>query len=168
MAKESKYLTAFRYGMRNGSSEQRKQAMTNRQLQAQRYMDKYRDAIRRVRQCEEQLERERVSVDAIRSPSDNDGMPHGNGISRPTEDKAIRLSEKSLNLFDEQLKAMRIQREVFEIAYSIGGVESDILIERYINLKNWNDVYKAVNYARTQVHRYHKIGLDKVADILGI
>ena len=142
--------------------------MTDRQLKAQRYLDGYGDAARRVRQCEEQLERERISVDAIRSASDNDGMPHGTNTSRPTEDKDVRLVDKGLDLIAAKTEAMRIQREIFEVAYQVGGVESDVLIERYVNLKDWKDVYKAINYAESQTHRYHRAGLDKVADILGL
>lgn len=142
--------------------------MTERQLAAKDYMDKYGDACRRVRQCEEQLERENLSVDAIRSASDNDGMPHGTNVGRPTEEKAIRLVDYGINLFDARDEARRIQREIFEVAYQVGGVEGDVLIERYIKLKDWKDVYKAINYAETQTHRYHRAGLNKVADIIGL
>jgi hypothetical protein len=142
--------------------------MTERQLKAKAYMDKYGDALRRVRQCEEQLEREQISVDAIRSTSDNDGMPHGSGISDPTADKAVRLVDKGMDLFEARCKAMEIQRRVFEVAYTIGGVEGDVLIERYIKLKDWTDVCDAVGYGWSQTHTYHRIGLDKVADKLRI
>lgn len=142
--------------------------MTERQLAAKDYMDKYGDACRRVRQCEEQLERENLEVDAIRSASDNDGMPHGNTVGRPTEEKAIKLVDCGIDLFDARDEARRVQREIFEVAYQVGGVEADVLIERYIKLKDWRDVYKSVNYAESQTHRYHRAGLDKVADILGL
>lgn len=142
--------------------------MTERQLAAQRYMEKYGDACRRVRQCAEQLEREKLSVDAIRSASDNDGMPHGTNVGRPTEEKAIRLVDKGIDLFDAKDKALQVQREIFEVAYQVGGVEGDVLIERYIKLKDWRDVYKAINYAESQTHRYHRAGLDRVADIVGL
>lgn len=142
--------------------------MTERQLAARRYMEKYGDAARRVRQCEEQLERENLSVDAIRSASDNDGMPHGNSIGRPTEEKALRLVDKGMNVQDARIKAYRIQREIFEVAYKVGGVEGDVLIERYINLKEWSEIFPLVNYSESQTFRYHKAGLDKVADIMGL
>lgn len=142
--------------------------MTDRQLAAKEYMDKYGDAIRRVRQCEEQLEREQLNVDAIRSSSDNDGMPHGNSVGKPTEEKAIRLVDRGLDLFEARDNALRVQREIFEVAYRVGGVEGDVLIERYIKLKDWKDVYVAINYAESQTLRYHRAGLDKVADIIGI
>lgn len=142
--------------------------MTVRQLAAQEYMGKYKDACRRVRQCEEQLERENLNVDTIRSSSDNDGMPHGTNVGRPTEEKAIRLVDRGIDLFDARGEALRIQREIFEVAYQVGGVEGDVLIERYIKLKEWKEVCAAINYAESQTRRYHLAGLDRVADILGL
>lgn len=142
--------------------------MTDRQLAAKNYMDKYQDAVRRVRQCEEQYEREALLVDSIRSASDNDGMPHGTNIGRPTEEKALRLADKGLDIQDARIKALRIQREIFEVAYSVGGVEGDVLIERYINLKEWSDIFPVVNYSESQTHRYHLSGLGKVADLIGL
>lgn len=142
--------------------------MTDRQLAAKKYMDKYRDAVRRVRQCEEQYEREALLVDSIRSASDNDGMPHGTNIGRPTEEKALRLADKGLDIQDARIKALQIQREIFEVAFSVGGVEGDVLIERYINLKEWPDIFPVVNYSESQTHRYHLSGLDKVADLVDL
>lgn len=131
-------------------------------------MEQYGKACRRVKQCREQYERESLLIDAIRSASDNDGMPHGSNIGRPTEEKAVRLATKGMNVLDAKFEALRVQREIFEVAFKVGGVESDVLIERYIKLKDWNDIYPAVNYSVSQTHRYHRSGLDKVADLLGI
>ena len=142
--------------------------MTARQLKAKEYLEQYEIAQRQVRQCQEQYNRELYLSDTIRSPSDNDGMPHGSGISKPTENKAIRLSEKALDLHTATQAAKQTMREVFAVAYNVGGIEGDIIIERYIKLKDWRDVYKAVNYATSQAHRYHRAGLDKVADIIGV
>ena len=140
--------------------------MTARQLAAKEYMDGYGDACRRVRQCEEQYQRESLLIDAIRSTSDNDGMPHGTNIGRPTESKAIRLAQRGINLFEAKREALRVQGEIFAVAFRVGGVEGDVLIERYVKLKDWSDVYAAVNYSESQTLRYHRAGLDKVADML--
>lgn len=143
-------------------------AYTYRQIVAKEYMERYGEARRRVRQCEEQLAREQLEVDAIRSSSDNDGMPHGTNVGKPTEEKAISLVDRGIDLFEAIRRSKLIQLEIFEAAFKIGGVESDVLIERYVKLKEWNDVYEAVNYSESQTHRYHKSGLDKIADSLGL
>ena len=107
-------------------------------------------------------------MDSIRSSSDNDGMPHGNNIGRPTEEKAVRLVEKGMDIHEARIKALRVEREIFEVAYRVGGVEGDVLIERYINLRDWSEIFPLVKYSESQTHRYHRSGLDKVADLIGI
>lgn len=142
--------------------------MTERQLSAQHYLERYAEAQRRVRWCQEQYDREAYLLDTIRSPSDNDGMPHGNGIGRPTESKALKLSEKAMDIHKAKQAAREVMREIFTVAYNVGGIEGDVLIERYIKLKEWEDVYAAVNYSERQTFRYHNAGLDKVADMLDL
>ena len=142
--------------------------MTDRQLAAKEYMEGYEEACREVRLCEEQYERESIQIDAVRSLSDNDGMPHGSGISRPTESKAIRLVDKRRRLDRARRKAYEKGVEIFDVAFYVGGIEGEILIERYINLRGWDAIYKLVNYSESQTHRYHRTGLDKVADILNL
>ena len=142
--------------------------MTARQLKAKEYLERYEDALRRVRWCQEQYVRECLLIDAIRSASDNDGMPHGTNIGRPTEEKAIRLASKGMDVLRAKAEALRTEGEIFAVAYRVGGIEGDVIIERYIKLKDWNDIYTAINYSTSQAHRYHRAGLDKVADMLGI
>ena len=142
--------------------------MTARQLKAKEYLEQYGDALRRVRWCQEQYQREELLIDAIRSTSDNDGMPHGTNIGRPTENKAIRLAEKGMDVLRAKAEAYRTEGEIFAVAYKVGGVEGDVIIERYIKLNDWTDIYKAVNYSESQTRRYHRAGLDKVAELLGI
>lgn len=142
--------------------------MTARQLKAKEYLERYETALRQVRWCQRQYAREAYLSDTIRSPSDNDGMPHGSGIGNPTEKKAIKLAEKAMDIQKAKQDAKAVMREIFTVAYNVGGVEGDVIIEKYIELKKWCDVYKAVNYSVSQTHRYHRAGLDKVADMLGI
>jgi hypothetical protein len=142
--------------------------MTERQLKAKAYLEQYGEALRRIRQYEEQLEREQLSIDAIRSSSDNDGMPHGTGTSDPTADKAVRLSERRERLLGAKHEALMLKQEVFDTVVVIGGVESDVLIARYIDGDDWADVCQRVGYEWSQTHVYHRIGLDKVADELRI
>ena len=61
-------------------------------MTANEYLKQYEWAVNRVRRYEEAYAKESMLIDAVRSLSDNDGMPHGSGIGRPTEVKAIRLA----------------------------------------------------------------------------
>ena len=109
-------------------------------MTAKEYLKQYQYAVDRVRRYEEEYENESLLIDAIRSASDNDGMPHGSGISKPTEDKAIRLADRALRLTEARLEAIRIRQDVFDLIDSIDGIEGDVLYQRYINLHKWEEV----------------------------
>jgi len=108
---------------------------------------------------EEELDQETALIDAIRSASDNDGMPHGSGISKPTEDKAVRLADKKLRLINARLDAVAKRQEVFDLISSIDGIEGEVLFHRYVNLRKWEEICILVHYSWQGVHKVHKRAL---------
>ena len=134
--------------------------------EAEKYLRQYERAVNQIRRCEDEYKLEMLQIDAIRSSSDNDGMPHGSGISKPTEDKAEKLSEKALRLVDAKLNAIKVRQEVFDTIMAVGGLESDVLIERYCNLQTWEGVCLSVNYSWPTVRMAWHRGLDKVEDLI--
>lgn len=123
------------------------------------YLRQYEYAVDRVRRYEEEYQNELTLIDAIRSASDNDGMSHGSGISKPTEDKAIRLSEKSRRLIDARLRAIEIRQEIFDLIDSIDGIEGDVLYQRYIKLHKWEEVCVLLHYSWQGIHLVHRRAL---------
>ena len=125
-------------------------------MTAKEYLRQYEYADRRARRLEAEYEQELMMVDAIRSASDNDGMPHGSGISKPTEDRAIRLADKAMRLVDARREAIAKRQEVFDLINSVDGIEGTLLYERYINLKSWEKVAevcdKSDKWCRTRLH----------------
>lgn len=134
--------------------------------EAEKYLRQYERAVNQIRRCEDEYKLEMLQIDAIRSSSDNDGMPHGGGISKPTEDKAEKLSEKAMRLVDAKLNAIKVRQEVFDTIMAVGGLESDVLIERYCNLQTWEGVCLSVNYSWPTVRMAWHRGLDKVEDLI--
>lgn len=137
-------------------------------MTAKEYLRQYERAEHRARRYREEYEKESLLIDAIRSLSNNDGMPHGSGISRPTEEKALRLADKRLRLIDAEIEAMKIRQELFDFIDRIDGVEGDVLFARYINLLSWEEVCCKVGYSWRQTHRYHRRALAIVEKKLGI
>ena len=135
-------------------------------MTAKEYLRQYEDARKRAIRLEAELEEESLMVDAIRSSSDNDGMPHGFSISKPTEEKAIRLADKRLRLVESKLEAIRICQEVFDTIEAVGGEEAEILYQRHIKLKTWAEVCEAVYYSWYKVNGLYKAGLEKVEQII--
>lgn len=135
-------------------------------MTAKEYLRQYEYAVKRIRRLEEEYETELLLIDAVRSVSDNDGMPHASGISTPTEDKAIRLADKALRLVDARTEAIRIRQEIFDLVDGINGTEGEVLYHRYILLKSWEQVCVDINYSWMQTHRYHHKALEIVEGIL--
>lgn len=135
-------------------------------MTAKDFLKQYEYAENRIKRLEEELNDERLMIDAVRSLSDNDGLPHGNGISKPVEDRAIRLVDKLAELVDARLEAIKLRREVFEVVQRVDGVPGDVLFARYIKLMKWEDVSGYVHYSLKWTHHYHAIGLAAVEIIL--
>ena len=131
------------------------------------FLEQYEEAIRAVKRREREYRDESVMIDAVRSLSDNDGMPHGSGISKPTENKAIRLADKKLRLIEAKLNAIDVRQTVFDVVDRVEGVPGDVLFQRYILLKKWDDVYKAINYSESSTWRFYRLGLARVEEIIG-
>ena len=128
-------------------------------MTAKEYLRQYERAEHKARRYREEYENESLLIDAIRSLSNNDGMPHGSGISRPTEEKALRLADKRLRLIDAEVEAMKIRQELFDFIDRIDGVEGDVLFERYINLRKWEEVCVVMNYSWNGIHKVHRRAL---------
>ena len=128
-------------------------------MTAKEFLRQYEYADKRARRLGAEYQREIQMIDAIRSASDNDGMPHSTGTSRPTEDKALKLAEKALRWREAELEAIRIRQQVFELIYDIDGIEGEVLTERYINLRKWEEICVLVHYSWQGVHLVHKRAL---------
>ena len=135
-------------------------------MTAKEYLRQYEYAAKRAERCREEYEAELLKVDAVRSLSDNDGMPHGSNISKPTEDKAIRLADKALRWKQAELDAIEIRSNVFETIYNIPGIEGDVLYQRYINLHKWEEICVLLHYSWKGIHIVHRRALNIVEDII--
>ena len=141
-------------------------------MTAKDYLKQYERAVKRAQRYRQQYEDETSLIDAVRSLSDNDGMPHGSGISKPTEVKAVRLADKKLRLIDAQLEAIRLRQEIFDTVMRLDGLEADVLVERYLNLdesghlQTWEVVCDRVHYSWPTVRTAWHRGLNMVDEIL--
>ena len=135
-------------------------------MTARDYLEQYKEACRRVRRYQQEYEDETLLIDAVRSLSDNDGMPHGSGISKPTENKAVRLADKMMRLIDAKLEAIRIRQEIFDTIMLVGGLEGEVLLERFVYFKEWMSICRELNYSWYPVRiAWHK-GEAVVQDII--
>ena len=126
-------------------------------MTAKEYLKRYEYADLRARRYEEEY---RLEHELIGSISINyDGMPHGTGITRKTENEALRLAEKAERCVEARLDAIRIRQEVFDFISDIDDYEGEILFQRYVNLLKWEEVCVAVHLSWYAVHDHHKKAL---------
>jgi len=135
-------------------------------MTAKEYLRQYERAVKRAHRYREEYENESMLIDAVRSLSDNDGMPHGSGISKPTENKAIRLADKRLRLIQAELDAIEVRQKLFDFIDGIDGIEGDVLYHRYINLLKWEEICLIVHYSWPNTMRIHRRALDIVQKII--
>lgn len=134
-------------------------------MTAKAFLEQYREADRKAKRLKAEYDKERMLIDALRSSSDLDGMPHGSSIRRNVEDKAVRLADKALEWKEAELEAIRIRQAVFETVRNVPGIEGDVLYERYVNLRPWKEISCMLHYSEMGVYHIHKRALDMVVVI---
>ena len=135
-------------------------------MKAKEYLEQYEVATRKAARLKTEYAVELAQIDAVRSPMSGDGLPHGSGISKATEDKAVKLADKAAAWRIAELEALQIRQDVFETIHDIKGLEGEVLIERYINLRKWSEVCAAVNKSWNATHTAHRRGLATVQSII--
>lgn len=130
------------------------------------YLKQYEDAERIARRLKREYEDELNYIDSIKSPMDTDGMPHGSGISNRTEQSALRLLETAERYKNAEVEALKKRQQVFKLIWNVPGLKGDILYERYINLKRWDDIADLLHVSRRHVTRLHGDVLIELKDVL--
>ena len=119
------------------------------------YLRQYEVAEKISRRLTTEYDEQTLLIDAIKSPMNTDGTPHGSGISNRTEQSALLLVEAAERYKDAEVEALKKRQQVFELIWNVPGTKGDILYERYINLKSWDQVADSVHYSLRQVHNLH-------------
>lgn len=119
------------------------------------YLRQYESAEKIARRLKNEYETQMMLIDCIKSPCDNDGMPHGSSINKVTEETALKLLEAAERYKKAEMEALKKRQQVFELIWKVPGVKGDILYERYISLKNWDEIADIVHYSLRQVHNLH-------------
>ena len=146
-------------------------------MTAKEFLLQYKQAVLYVERLTKEYCAQLELIDDINSPLGGDGTPGGGSISRTTENKAMRLIDKTTELKEAKEEAIRIRQEVVDMVNRIQNEKGDILYERYINLirdqktgrlrkKTWEEVGEAVGYSERQARNLHDEALNDVQHFL--
>lgn len=135
-------------------------------MTAKEFLQQYGESVRIAEMIKTEYDQEKDLIDSVRSALGGDGTPHGGGISKATENKAIKLADKALELKDAELEAISIRQKVFDVIRTVPGEKGDVLYERYINLKSWDEVADSVGYSKRHARNLHDEAIDIVQHFL--
>lgn len=131
-------------------------------MKAKEFLKQYKEAMDLVVKYENEYNEAVENIDAIGSTLSGDGQPHGTGISRKTENKAIDLVTAKEKWAQAKTDAFRIRQEVVNLIIDIPGIEGKVLYERYINLLTWEQIAEKLFYSYTGIFYAHNRALDIV------
>lgn len=129
-------------------------------MTAKQFLKQYEEANYKALQHRREYEKQLELIGSVSMKMD--GMPHGSGISKPTENDALRLADKALRWKEAELDAIRIRQTVYEVIAGISGIEGRVLYERYINLHKWEEICILLRYSWNGVHHVHRRALEIV------
>ena len=136
-------------------------------MTAKEFLRQYEVLNNKALRCKTEYETELEKIDAIGSTLSNDaGMPHGTGISRKTEDRAIRLADKAMRWKEAELDAIEKRQEVFNVVIQIPGIEGDVLYHKYIKLMKWEEIALELHYSVRGIWYAHGRALRMVEGII--
>ena len=135
-------------------------------MTAKDYLNTYREYAEIEQEKREAYELEREKIDHIPTALNiPDGIQiNSNRIHSRTEDHAIRLSERREAWQIAALNALEVRQEIFDMLIDLPIDESEVLIERYVDLKKWEDIALSLNMSHTNVHKLHRRGLQLIQD----
>ena len=126
-------------------------------MTAKQFLRQYEEANNKAIQRKREYERQMELIGSVSVKMD--GMPHGSGISKPTEEDALRLAEKAEKLREAEKDAIRTRQEVYEFIDGIPDIEGRVLYERYINLHKWEEICILLHYSWQGIHLVHRRAL---------
>jgi len=119
-----------------------------------------------VQRIREEYLKQMEQVDNIRSSLGGDGLPRSGDISKKVEAQAVRLAEKAEQLLQAEADALAIRQQVFRIVQKVQGDPGDVLHERYVNLRKWEDIADILGYTVRNCRYLHDKGLEELDGLI--
>ena len=122
-------------------------------IKATEYLEQYEYALYAANRARANYELETERIDAIGSTLASDGQPHGTGVSRKTEDKAVRLADRAKEWLDAEEQAQIKLEEITDFLNRIPGIEGVALYQRYVQLLGWKEIADNLIYSESGIFK---------------
>ena len=128
-------------------------------IKATEYLEQYEYALYAANRARANYELETERIDAIGSTLASDGQPHGTGVSRKTEDKAVRLADRAKEWLDAEEQAQIKLEEITDFLNGIPGIEGVVLYQRYVQLLGWKEIADNLIYSESGIFKVRERAL---------
>ena len=128
-------------------------------IKATEYLEQYEYALYAANRARANYELETERIDAIGSTLASDGQPHGTGVSRQTENKAIRLADRAKEWLDAEEQAQIKLEEITDFLNRIPGIEGVVLYQRYVQLLGWKEIADNLIYSESGIFKVRERAL---------
>ena len=128
-------------------------------IKATEYLEQYEYALYAANRARANYELETERIDAIGSTLASDGQPHGTGVSRKTEDKAVRLADRAKEWLDAEEQAQIKLEEITDFLNRIPGIEGVALYQRYVQLLGWKEIADNLIYSESGIFKVRERAL---------
>ena len=128
-------------------------------IKATEYLEQYEYALYAANRARANYELETERIDAIGSTLASDGQPHGTGISRKTENKAVRLADRAKEWLDAEEQAQIKLEEITDFLNRIPGIEGVVLYQRYVQLLGWKEIADNLIYSESGIFKVRERAL---------
>lgn len=135
-------------------------------MTAKEYLEQYKEAERIVQSIREEYLKQTEQIDSIRSALGGDGLPRSGDVSKKVEAQAVRLAEKAEQLLQAEADALALRQQVYRTVQKVRGDPGDVLHERYVNLRKWEDIADVLGYTERNCHYLHDKGLAIVENLI--
>lgn len=129
-------------------------------MKAKDFLKQYEYALYAAQRARKTYELEMERIDAIGSTLSGDGTPHGSGISRKTESKAIHLADKATKWLEAEEEAQIKMEEIANFINDIPGIEGVVLYQRYIELLGWKEIAENLIYTESGIFKVRERALN--------
>ena len=134
-------------------------------MTAKQYLSRAYGLRRRIAAKELHLEELRTQAEHI--TADLSGMPRGSGTDSPVERIAVQIADLEWEIHLDWLDLLAYQEEIRNTIQSLPDpVMVQILSDRYLSYKRWQEIADIMHYSLRHTTRIHGYALKAIDDLL--
>jgi len=133
-------------------------------MEAKEFLNQVRNLDKKIKKDKSKAQNLRLMAESISSVKyDKDPVQSSRSPGAPFENMIVKAIDLEEEIAEEENQLVIAKQEVANaIARLDNSLQQAILIHRYINLENWDDVAKSVGYSKDYTYQMHRWAVDSL------